>query len=138
MPLRSYNLCTVSMRLSLDSSADRAAGPRERPGSIGHEHTTSPARCEIARDEPAASQGQTCSADRLAATYYSTYVVLTYYTYRPLCIGMGERMLCCCQKEPRGSQRARSTKAQTLGKICGLCHIRNVNAVFRPTEGFCF
>jgi hypothetical protein len=33
-----------------------------------HEHTTSPARCEIARDKPGAHPGQTCSARRLAAT----------------------------------------------------------------------
>ena len=33
-----------------------------------HEHTTSPARREIARDEPHAHPGQTCSAHRLAVT----------------------------------------------------------------------
>jgi hypothetical protein len=55
----------VSMRAT---SADRAAGPRGRQGSMRHEHTTSPARCEIARDKPGAHPGQTCSARRLAAT----------------------------------------------------------------------
>ena len=56
---------TVSMRAA---SADRAAGPRMARGSMRHEHTTSLARCEIARDEPDAHPGQTCSAHRLAVT----------------------------------------------------------------------
>ena len=37
-----------------------------------HEHTTSLARCEIARDEPGAHPGQTCSAHRLAVTSRSS------------------------------------------------------------------
>ena len=56
---------TVSM---MAARADRAAGARIGRGSMRHEHTTSLARCEIARDEPGAHPGQTCSAHRLAAT----------------------------------------------------------------------
>ena len=50
------------------ASADRAAGRGMGRGSVRHEHTASLARCEIARDEPDAHPGQTCSAHRLAVT----------------------------------------------------------------------
>ena len=48
--------------------ADRAAGPRAGQGSMRNKHTASLARCEVARNEPAADAGQTCPAHRLAAT----------------------------------------------------------------------
>ena len=48
--------------------ADRAAGPRAGQGSMRNKHTASLARCEVARNEPAADPGQTCPVHRLAAT----------------------------------------------------------------------
>jgi hypothetical protein len=48
--------------------ADRAVELEGGRGSTRHEHTTSSARCEIARNKPAADPGQTCSAHQLAAT----------------------------------------------------------------------